>query len=379
MTLLYLIAGEASGDVLGGRLMRALSARRPDLRFTGIGGPGMAEAGLESLFPMHELALMGLVEVLPRVLHLRRRIAQTVADIAAKRPAAVVTIDSPGFTMRVLAGIAPLGIPRVHYVAPQVWGWREGRVRRYPGRWEQMLCLLPFEPDFFRRHGVPATFVGHPVLESGADTGDGARFRARHGVAPDTPLLTVMPGSRRMETSRLLPIFAAAIDRLAPLVPGLRVVVPVAGTVAAHVRAATAAWPTPPLVVTDAADKHDAYAASRAALVKSGTSTLEVALAGVPMVVAYRVNPLTAAIVRRLVRVRYASIVNLLADRMVLPELIQENCTPDRITALLAPLLTDPAAAAAQVAEARPVLDRLRPPAALTPSDAAAEVVLSML
>src|SRR5271170_3165981 len=226
--LIYLIAGEASGDVLGGRLMAALLARRPELRFAGIGGEQMARQGLTSRFPMRELALMGLLEVLPKVAALQRRLRETVADIAARRPAVVVTIDSPGFTLRVLRAIAPLGLPRVHYVAPQVWAWRPGRVRHYGGLWDRLLCLLPFEPAFFARHGLPATFVGHPVLESGADRGDAARFRALHAVPPDARLITVMPGSRRTETARLLPILGAALDRLAAAVPNLRAVVPVA-------------------------------------------------------------------------------------------------------------------------------------------------------
>src|SRR5580698_7489480 len=180
--LIYLIAGEASGDVLGARLMAALTAQRPELRFAGVGGEQMAASGLASLFPMRELALMGLLEVLPRLRRLRQRLDQTVADITSRRPAVVITIDSPGFTLRVLKAIQPLGLKRAHYVAPQVWAWREGRVRHYPGLWDRLLCLLPFEPAFFARHGVPATFVGHPVLESGADQGNAARFRARHGI-----------------------------------------------------------------------------------------------------------------------------------------------------------------------------------------------------
>ena len=181
MPLIYLVAGEASGDVLGARLMAALRAHRPDLTFAGIGGEQMASQGLASLFPLRDLALMGLLEVLPRLHHLRRRLRQTIADIAARRPNVVVTIDSPGFTLRLLKAIRPLGIKRVHYVAPQVWAWRERRVRHYHGLWDQLLCLLPFEPAFFARHHLPATFVGHPVLESGADQGDAARFRTTHG------------------------------------------------------------------------------------------------------------------------------------------------------------------------------------------------------
>jgi lipid-A-disaccharide synthase len=376
--LIYLIAGEASGDVLGARLMAALLAHRPNLRFSGIGGEQMTRHGLTTLFPMRDLALMGLLEVLPKLIALRRRLRETVADITARRPDVVITIDSPGFTFRVLRAIAPLGLPRAHYVAPQVWAWRPDRVRHYGGLWDRLLCLLPFEPAFFARHNLPATFVGHPVLESGAHTGDACRFRARHGLTAATPVLTVMPGSRRTEVTRLLPVFGAALRLVAARVPGLVPVVPLAGPVAEAVAAGAANWPTPPILLDDLADKHDAFAASAAALTKSGTSTLELAMAGVPMLVSYRVNPVSAAIARRLVTVRYASILNLIAEREIVPELIQDACTPERLAATLMPLLTDPAAAAAQRMACHEVLAQLAPPEG-TPSAAAASEVLALL
>jgi lipid-A-disaccharide synthase len=376
--LIYLIAGEASGDVLGGRLMAALRTRRPDLRFAGVGGAHMAQHGLTSLFPLRELALMGLLEILPRLPALRRRLRETVADIAAQRPAVVVTIDSPGFTLRVLRAIAPLGLRRAHYVAPQVWAWRPGRVRHYGGLWDRLLCLLPFEPAFFARHNLPATFVGHPVLESGADTGDAARFRARHGLPPDTQVLTVMPGSRRTEVARMLPTFGAALRLVAARVPNLMPAVPLAGPVAEAVAAGAARWPTPPILLDTIADKHDAFAASAAALTKSGTSTLELALAGVPMLVSQRGNPISVAIFRRMVTVPHLSILNLIAGREIVPELLQQDCTPERIAAALVPLLTDPAAAAAQRTACRAVLAQLAPPVG-TPSAAAAAEVLALL
>ena len=374
MPLIYLIAGETSGDLLGARLMTALRAQRPDLSFAGVGGEAMAALGLMTLFPMQDLALMGLLEVLPRLQQLRGRLRQTASDIADRRPDVVVTIDSPGFTLRVLKAIRPLGVRRVHYVAPQVWAWRESRVRHYPGLWDQLLCLLPFEPAFFARHDLPATFVGHPVLESGADRGDAARFRATHGIDANARVLTLMPGSRRTEVTRLLPILGAALQRLGNVVP----VVPVAAPVAQAVRDATQSWTPRPVLVTDAQDKYDAFAASAAALTKSGTSTLELAMAGVPMVVTYRVNPLSAAIAGWLVTVRYASLINLLMDREVVPELIQQACTPDRLAAAMHTLLNDPTAVETQRADCRAALAMLRP-ATGSPSEAAAMVVLDLL
>ncbi len=381
MPLVYLLAGEASGDVLGARLMAAIGRLRPGAEFAGVGGPRMAEQGLASLYPLADLAVMGIIEVLPRVRLLRRRLAETLADIGRRRPDVIVTIDSPGFTHRVLERAARLGIPRVHYVAPQVWAWRAHRVRHYPGLWDKLLCLLPFEPAWFARHGLEATFVGHPVLESGAGEGDGGRFRARHGLRPEQPVLVLMPGSRRSEAPRLLPVFGAALDLLAREAPGLRPVLPVSAVVADTVRRAAEGWPVQPVIVTELADKHDAYAAAGVALTKSGTSTLELALAGVPMAVTYRVNPLSAALARRMIQVPHVAMVNLLAGREVAPELLQQECTAATLSRTVLRLLRDPVEAGAQREAFRAVLDSLRPPPALggTPSEAAAREVLQVL
>ena len=378
MTRLWILAGEASGDVLGARLIQSLRARRPELTLAGVGGPRMAEQGLQTLFPLHELAVMGLVEVLPRISRLRALMALAEADILARRPDVVVTIDSTGFSLRLLRRLKAAGIPRVHYVAPQVWAWRERRVRHFPGLWDRLLCLLPFEPAFFARHGLDARFVGHPVLQSGADQGDAARFRATHALPPDAPVVVLMPGSRRSEVPRLLPVFGRTLGLLARDMPGLVPVLPVSAVVAGTVRRAAASWPIPPVIVTELADKHDAYAAASAALTKSGTSTLELALAGVPMAVTYRLNPLTAAVARRLIQVPHVAMVNLLAGRAVVPELLQAECSPARLASTLRALVTQPALAAAQRAAFGAVIESLRPPVG-TPSDAAAAAVLALL
>jgi lipid-A-disaccharide synthase len=377
MTLLYLVAGEASGDLLGGRLIAALRARRPDLGFAGIGGPRMAEQGLASLFPMEELSLMGLAEVLPKLRGLARRMAEAEADVLARRPAALVTIDAPSFTLRLAARMRPKGVRVIHYVAPQVWAWRQGRVRKIARRVDRLLALLPFEPPFFEAAGIPTTFVGHPVLESGADRGDAARFRAAHGLDPATRLLAVMPGSRGGELARHLPIFTRAVALLRQRFGHLGPVIPTLPRLVDAVRSAP--WPIPPIIVTETDDKHDAWAAATAALAKSGTTSLELAVAGVPQVVAYRVNPITAAIVRRLITVPHASLVNLLAGETVVPEFLQERCTPEVLAAALAPLLSESEAAAAQRAGFPRVVTQLRPPGGLAPSEAAADAVLSEL
>jgi len=378
MTKIFIIAGEASGDVLGLRLMQALRRLQPDIAFSGIGGARMAEAGLSSLFPMQELALMGLAEILPKVLHLKKRLAQTVEAIRAQKPDILLTIDSPGFCLRVLKAIGPGGPKRVHYVAPQVWAWRQERVKHFPGLWEELLCLLPFEPEFFAPHGLHPVFTGHPVLESGADKGDAARFRAAHNLAPDAVPLVLMPGSRVTETKRLLPVFKDTLARLHPQIPALVPVVAAAAGIADAVTAHTADWKVKPIIVRDVAERYDAFAAAKAALTKSGTSTLELAMAGVPMAVTYRVNPISAAIGRRLIKVPYVAMINLLAGRALVPELLQEDCRAGRLAETILGLLRDPAKADAQRAGFTAALASLRAPEG-APSDAAAKAILRLL
>ena len=378
MTSVFLIAGEASGDVLGARLMAALRAQHENLVFSGIGGARMAEAGLESIFPMQELAVMGLAEILPRIFALKRRINQTIETIKATRPDIVVTIDSPGFCLRVLKAISGTGITRVHYVAPQVWAWRQERVKHYPGLLDELLCLLPFEPAFFAPHGLNPVFVGHPVLESGANLGDAARFRAQHNMAPGAVPVVLMPGSRVTETSRLLPVFRETMAQLSTRIANLQPVLAAAAGIAEAVTAQTRDWPVPPIIVRDVATRYDAFAAARAALTKSGTSTLELAMAGVPMAVTYRVNPLSAMLARRMIKVEHVAMINLLAGRALVPELLQQDCTPAKLSETLHGLITGESAAATQRAGFAAALASLRAPAG-TPSSAAAARVLAKL
>ncbi|MDD2875949.1 MAG: lipid-A-disaccharide synthase [Acidiphilium sp.] len=379
MTLIYLVAGEASGDVLGARLIEAMRRLRPDLEITGIGGARMAEQGVASLFPMQDLAVMGLAEILPRVLKLRARLSEAAADITARRPDLVITIDSPGFSLRLLREIAPLGIKRVHYVAPQVWAWRQSRVKHFPGLWDRLLCLLPFEPDFFAPYGLNPVFVGHPVLESGADRGNAVRFRDQFDLDGGAKPLILMPGSRRSETSRLMPVFRDTVARLVPTYPNLVPVLAAAPAIASELAVMAAHWPTRPIIVTDPATRYDAFAAAAAALAKSGTSTLELALAGVPMAVTYRVNPISALLARRLITVPHVAMVNLLAGHALVPELLQADCAPEPLAATIGSILTDPAVAAAQRAGFVAALARLAAPDAQPPSDAAAAAVLEVL
>lgn len=346
---IMLVAGEPSGDAIGARLMAALKLRTlGKVAFSGIGGARMAEQGLASRVPLAELSVMGLVEVLPRVPNLLRRLRETADFALAERPDAVVSIDAPGFSFRLARRLAGRGIPLVHVVAPTVWAWRPGRARTIARFLDHLLVLLPFEPPYFEREGLATTFVGHPVLDSGADRGQGAAFRARHGIAAKTPLLAVLPGSRAGEVSRLLPVFGETLALLRQRIGGLQAVVPTLAPVAGTVRQAAAQWPVPTTVLAETDEKYDAMAASQAALAASGTVALELALADVPAVVAYRVHPVTAFLARRLVRVRYANLVNILLDRPVVPELLQQDCVPSKLAEAVERVMIDEAARAAQ-------------------------------
>jgi lipid-A-disaccharide synthase len=350
--LIYVVAGEASGDALGAGLIRALRAETEGaVRIAGIGGDQMAAEGLESLFPISEMAVMGIFEILPRAPKLLGRIKQTVADIQARQPAAVVTIDSKAFTMRVNkrlhAARQPGEGPKlIHWVPPTVWAWRPGRAKVIAGYLDHLLALFPFEPPYFEQHGLGTTFVGHPA--AAAEPGNGARFRGRFGLPAHAPVLGVFPGSRPGEVRRLLPVFSEVVDRLAARYQGLRLVLPTVPVVEELVRAGTAAWRVPTSLITDRTHKADAMAACTAALAASGTVTLELTLAGVPTVVAYKVNAFSAAVARKLVNPDAVVLTNKLMGRRVVPQFLQEDCTPDRLTVALEWLFDDPRARAEQ-------------------------------
>jgi lipid-A-disaccharide synthase len=357
--LIFLAAGEPSGDALGARLMAALD-RLSDgrVRFAGVGGPRMAAEGLESLFPMADLAVMGAAEVLPRAPLLMRRIRETVDAIGRLTPAAVVTIDSPGFAFRVQRRLPRGKARRIHFVAPSVWAWRPGRARTIAEFLDRVLCLLPFEPPYFEREGLAASFVGHPVVEEGADKGDGAAFRARHALG-GAPVLAVLPGSRRSETSRLLPIFGRTVAALSATRPDLRVVVPTVSTVVAPVRAAVSSWSGRPIVLEGTAEKFDAFAAARAALAASGTVSLELALAGLPMAIAYKINPVTYAWVKPLIKLKHVTLANILLEREAVPEFLQARCRSDLLADAVARLLDDETVRQAQLRDLREAVRRL--------------------
>ena len=376
--LIFIVSGEASGDNLAGQLMAALKRKTGGrIRFAGVGGARSESEGLTSLFPMSELSLMGLAEILPHLPRLIGRLNETSAAARRLKPDAVVTVDSPGFCLRLAHHLRGSGIPVIHYVAPQLWAWGPFRARKLKKRVDHIMALLPFEVSFFETYGIPCTYVGHPAIAAGVEQGNGPAFRARHGLSPDAPVLCVLPGSRAGEVGRMLPVFGQVLRLLKENYPDLRIVIPAVDAVATLVREMVPDWP--PALIIDMNERFAAFAAANAALAKSGTGTLELALAGVPLVVAYRISPISAFLVRRMgVSVEHASLVNLLAGREVAPEYLQENCTPEQLAAALDRILGSEQVREAQQEGFKEVVKALgdrNPP----PSERAAEIVLDII
>lgn len=336
----FLVAGEPSGDRLGAALMAGLKTLHPNVSFSGIGGPLMQAQGLQSLFPMEELSIMGLVEVLPKYLHLKRRIREAAAACLACQPAALITIDSPDFCLRVAALVkAAKPMQRtIHYVAPSVWAWRPGRAAKMAKVIDHVLALLPFEPPYMTAAGMSCDFVGHPVVsEALATPAEVALLPAGQG-----PLILTLPGSRRGEVSRLMPVIGETLARLKAVHPTARVALPTVRGVADLVRSLSADWPIAPQIIEDAALKRAAFAAADVAIAASGTVSLELAANGCPMVIAYDMNPLTLWLMRRAALIDTVTLVNLVSETRAVPEFIGERCRADLIAAALLDLLQNP-------------------------------------
>jgi lipid-A-disaccharide synthase len=378
---IYLVAAEESGDALGAALIRALAAAAPDaLRFAGVGGRAMAAAGVVSPFPTDDLAIIGVSAIPARLPMILRRIRETADAVIAARPDALVIIDSPDFTHRVARRVrarAP-SIPIIDYVSPSVWAWRSGRARAMRAYVDCVLAILPFEPAAHASlGGPPCVYVGHPLIERLSELRPDAREAERRQSKP--PLLLALPGSRSSEVRRLLPVFGDAIARTGARIGSMELVLPTMPHLAAVVRTGVSDWTVKPRIVTEPAEKWAAFRAARAALAASGTVTLELALAAVPTVAAYRVTLIEELIARAArLRQRLASVIlaNLVIGENVVPEFLQRDCTPQRITDALVPLLGDTAERRRQI-DAFASLDRIMT-LDMAPSAKAAAVVLDV-
>ena len=332
-----LVAGEASGDILGAGLMRALKAQHPAVEFVGVGGPLMQAEGLTSYFPMERLSVMGLVEVLGRLRELLARRKLLIKTLIEEEPDVFIGIDAPDFTLNIELKLRQAGIKTVHYVSPSVWAWRQKRVLKIREGCDLMLTLLPFEARFYEEKGVPVRFVGHTLADAIPLQADRGAARAELGF-PDGPLVALMPGSRGGEVGRLGALFFDAAERLQAQKPGVRFVLPCANPQRRAQIETLLEGRNLPLTLLDG-QSHLALAACDAVLIASGTATLEALLYKRPMVVAYRLAPLTFWILKRMVKSPYISLPNLLAQRLLVPELLQDDATPEALAQTLLPLI----------------------------------------
>lgn len=347
----FILAGEPSGDKLGGALMEGFAQLAPGVEYQGIGGPLMQAQGLSPLFPMEELSVMGIAEVLPKYFHLKRRIRETAEAVLAMQPDVLITIDSPDFSLRVAKLVkAASAIRTVHYVAPSVWAWRPKRAQKMAQSIDHVLALLPFEPPYMEAAGMACDFTGHPVVaEPAATAADIAAMRLRLGLG-DGAYMVALPGSRRSEVSRLAPIFGPALAEFHARRPDLRIVVPAAGPVAGLVTQETRSWAVDPVIFDPAglppgeagAVKRALFAGADLALAASGTVSLELARARTPMVVAYSFQWLTWQIMRRMALIDTVTLVNLVSETRVVPECLGPDCTPENISDALFQVAQEP-------------------------------------
>jgi len=368
---LFIVAGEASGDQLGARLLADLHKLQPDIEVRGIGGAALAEEGLQSIFPMQELSLMGLAEVLPKIPNVIKRLGDTVKVIYEFQPDVVLSIDVPDFSKRLARRLQPLRqagkIKLVHYVAPTVWAWRPGRAKITAKLFDHLLCLFPFEPPYFEKVGLPATFVGHPIAMN-QPRGNAAHLREKLGIRADQPVLCLLPGSRAGEVKNLLPVFLKTFARLKQYQPDLVGLLPTLKSLNLDLgfRRDDGLH-----ILTDPQDKWDSFALAAeqgGAIAASGTVTLELAQGACPHIIAYKVHPLTHWIVKQLYQLPFVNLINILANKLIVPEILQDDMTVQNLINAYQSVMQNPTTQKTAFAEE---LQKL----AAEPKDAAARII----
>lgn len=339
--LIYLIAGEPSGDMLGARLMRALKTQNKDIEFAGIGGENMEKEGMKSLFDISDLAIMGLAEVIPSIPKVLRHIKETVDDIASQKPDVVLTIDSWSFSARVHKALRQrkIKVLQMHYVAPQVWAWKKRRARTMYKYIDRLLTLFPNEPQYFTPYHLPSDFVGHPVVESSMINADTKDFIEKYHIPADKKIMLILPGSRHNEVANLLPTFLEAADEIKKLYPDIFFILPTVKTVQKRVEDMLQQRKSDVMVITTQKERYAAARLAVAAMAASGTVALELAIVNVPHLVAYKVPTITAWLVRRLTNIKYVNLTNLLLNQPIIPELLQEDCNVEKLVKTTTDLL----------------------------------------
>ena len=369
---LLLSAGEASGDMYAARLATALK-QRADLEIFGMGGPQMRAAGVDIITDYSEVSVVGITEILSHLPSLIRAMRRLVREAARRKPTFAILTDFPGFHLRLARKLRPHGIRNIYYICPQFWAWRPWRVRVVRRRFAEALCIFPFEEKFYGDAGVPVKFIGHPLVGAVHASVDRAGFCRQHNLDPHQKIVTILPGSRTSELRQHLPILQDACRHIHALSAAQFVIAAAPGN---NVVAAQEGWPPDLTLKIVVGQTYNALAAADAAIVSSGTATIEAALLDVPMVVIYRVTPLTAALAKPLVRTPFFSMVNLIAGKRAVPELIQNDFTPARVAAEILRLLNDPSAREALRRDLAEVRQRLGPPGAV---DRAADAILQLL
>ncbi|MDR1025969.1 MAG: lipid-A-disaccharide synthase [Lactobacillus sp.] len=377
---IYLIAGEPSGDALGSRLMKALVRKAEgNVEFFGVGGENMEKEGLKSLFDITDLAIMGLAEVIPSIPKVLKLMKRTVEDIKKVNPDIVVSIDSWSFCSRVHKKLKKLNldIPQVHYVAPQVWAWKKKRAKTMHKYIDHLLTLLPQEPKYFTPHGLDTTFVGHPVIESSVVTADGQDFRRKYNIPADKLIVSLLPGSRHNEVSRLFPVFLTTAKMMMEAEDRYVFVVPTVKTVSNRVKKMAETAKVPVVIVEGSENRHQAIKASSVAMAASGTVALELAIANVPHIIAYKVSPLSAMLARKFLKIQFVNLSNIILGREIVPELLQERAVPGNIKQYMTELLSKKDLYEKQMEG----FDKVREKLGLgeqTPSENAADVIIKI-
>lgn len=356
----FIIAGEASGDLLGSKLITEVKKQHPNAKFMGVGGTLMKEQGLVSIFPMEELSIMGFLEVVPHILKILSRIKQTAAEIIAEKPDFIITIDSPDFCFRVMKKLKGYSeSKKVHLIAPSVWAYREKRAEKIAKLYDLLLAILPFEPPYFEKYGLKTAFIGHPIVEKAPDfsrkTVKNLEFRKKHHFKKDDFVISVTPGSRKGEVERIFPEFIAALNLLLASKNNLKVIIPLVDKTREIVTEMSKALKMR-YVLVEGDEKENYLFASDFALAKSGTNTVEFSLYQIPMIIAYKINALTHFIVKKMVKIKFANLVNLILNKEIIPEMLQYDCNAEKIYRKLKKLIEDKALMQKQIDESQSAL-----------------------
>ncbi|MCR5506640.1 MAG: lipid-A-disaccharide synthase [bacterium] len=379
---IFVIAGEASGDILAGDLMNALLLKNKNISFFGVGGEEMAKVkNFKSLFNISDIAVMGFSEIIKNLFLIKKRINQTVDEIVRVQPDVVITVDAPGFNMAVVKKVRKLGILKntkfVHYVAPQVWAWKEKRAEKIARIFDYLLCFFPFEPKYFERYGLKCFVVGHTAVKN--VQGDRKRFLKNYGLSEKDVIVTLLPGSRRQMVERLLPIYRDVVDELCVKIPNLKIVIPTTETIDYFIFSETRNWKYEPIIVKGKQNRYDAFMASRASLCISGTAVLELSVAKVPTVVAYKISKISYAIAKHFVKIKNVTLPNIIMGKTFVPEFIQDRCNAEELTKAMMKAITNKKYRESQMKNFDLFLKKMNFNDKKSPSDRAVDAILSIL